>query len=200
MKKQANTQFPINNLLEKRWSPRAFSDKAVEEDKLKKVFEAARWSASCFNEQPWRFIIGVKDKDNTYDNIFNTLVVGNQIWCKFAPVLVLLAAKKNFTYNGKPNNWSTYDLGQAAAYISVQATAEGLHVHQMAGFNQSKVRVMFSVPEDFEIITAMAIGYIGDPEILPDELKKSELAERKRNQMNSQLFSVKWGKTSSILD
>jgi len=200
MKKRANTQFPINELLEKRWSPRAFKGKAVEKDKLKKVFEAARWSASCFNEQPWRFIIGVKNKDKTYDNIFNSLAEGNQSWCKFAPVLILLASKKTFTYNGKPNNWSAYDLGQAAAYISVQATAEGLHVHQMAGFNQSKVRVMFSVPEDFEIITAMAIGYIGDPEILPDELKKSELAERKRNQMNSQLFSVKWGKTSSILD
>lgn len=200
MEKKANTNYEIHELLSRRWSPRAFLDKEIEQEKLLTLFEAARWSASCANEQPWRFIVGVKGHGQTYQKIWETLDEGNQVWCKLAPVLLLLVTKKTFERNGKPNAWAEYDLGQAAAHLSIQATAVGLHVHQMAGFNADRARVAFSVPDDFEVKTAMAIGYIGEPDLLPDHLKKRELAERSRKELRGMVFSESWSKVSFILD
>ncbi len=180
MDKEAQTDLQINELIRKRWSPRAFSEKNVDQEKLERIFEAARWSASCFNEQPWRFIVGVKGQDEKYRKLFDTLAEGNQVWCKSVPVLLIIAGKKTFSINGKPNQWYSYDCGQAAAYISMQAMTEGLYVHQMAGFNAAKVRTAFSLSDDLNPVTAMAIGYIGDPETLPDNLKKTELSKRER--------------------
>ncbi|NOX88899.1 MAG: nitroreductase family protein [Calditrichaeota bacterium] len=193
MDKSANTQPAVHELIRKRWSPRAFDNREVEPEKLERLFEAARWSASCFNEQPWRFIVGVRGRDETYSKIFGTLAEGNKIWCRHAPVLVLLAGKKLFSRNGKPNDWYLYDLGQAAAYISVQATAEGLYVHQMAGFDARKAQTLFRVPDDYRVFTAMAIGYLGNPEILPEDLKKSESAPRERIELKNLVFAEKWG-------
>lgn len=200
MEKKANTNYDIHELLSRRWSPRAFQDKEIEPEKLLQLFEAARWSASCANEQPWRFIVGVKGHGQTYQKIWETLDEGNQVWCKLAPVLLLLVTKKTFERNGKPNAWAEYDLGQAAAHLSIQATAVGLHVHQMAGFNQALARVAFSVSDDYEVKTAMAIGYIGDPDLLPDYLKKREVAERSRKELRELVFSESWNKVSFILD
>lgn len=200
MEKRAITRFEIHDLLSRRWSPRSFQDKPLKHSQLNKLFEAARWSASCANEQPWRFIVGVKGSGQTYQKIFDTLDEGNQVWCKLAPVLLLLVTHKTFERNGKPNAWAEYDLGQAAAHLSIQATAEGLHVHQMAGFNAARARVAFSVPADYEVKTALAIGHIGEPDLLPEHLKKRELAERSRKAMNDLVFSETWGRVSSILD
>lgn len=180
MDKEAQTGLKILEIIKKRWSPRAFSDRAVEEDKLERIFEAARWSASCFNEQPWRFIVGIKGQDEKYRKIFDTLAEGNQVWCKSLPVLLIIVGKKTFSGNDKPNQWYSYDCGQAAAYISMQAMTEGLYVHQMAGFNAARVRTAFNLPDDLDPVTAMAVGYIGDPETLPDDLKKMELSKRVR--------------------
>lgn len=200
MNKEAAASVEIHDLIKKRWSPRAFSSKPVETEKLQRLFEAARWSASCFNEQPWRFILGLKDRGQAYKKIFETLAEGNKIWCRNVPVLVLLIAKKTFSHNGKANLWHQYDLGQAAAYLSLQATAEGLYVHQMAGFNPSKARELFSIPDDFEPFTVMAIGYLGQPDQLPDDLKEMETAARTRMQSNKFVFSEIWGKEFNWTD
>ncbi len=192
-KKEAQTSIKIHPLIKQRWSPRAFSEKPVEEEKLTSLFEAARWSASCFNEQPWRFVVGIKGKGSSYQRIFDCLAEGNQLWCQYAPVLILLCAKKTFTHNQKDNKWAFYDLGQAAAYISFQAMAEGLYVHQMAGFDPQKARNAFNIPDDFVPFTVMALGYLGDPDILPDNLKKSELGSRQRIPMKEIVFSENWG-------
>jgi len=199
MIKPAETNLSIVEDIKNRWSPRAFDSKPVEPEKLERIFEAARWSASSYNEQPWRFIAGIKDRDNTWDMIFDCLADANKIWCGNAPVLILLVAKKTFSHNNRANNWSIYDLGQSGAYMCVQATREGLFVHQMAGFKPDKAAENFSVPDDYEVKTAMAVGYYGDPDILPDNLKKSELNPRSRKQLGELVFDQKWGNTAGFI-
>jgi nitroreductase len=180
MEKLASTTLDIHPLIKKRWSPRAFKTVSVEKEKLGRIIEAARWSASCYNEQPWRFIIGLRQEGSVYDKIITCLAEGNQVWAKYAPCLVLILMKKTFTHNHKENKWAKYDCGQAAAYMSMQALEDGLYVHQMAGFDQEKVKELFKVSDDLEAVTAMAVGYQGNANILPDDLKKTELAPRKR--------------------
>jgi len=199
MNKPAQTSLKLLEEIKNRWSPRAFSDKPVESDKLERIFEAARWSASCFNEQPWRFLIGIKGQDNAWDKIFGSLSEWNQTWCKSVPVLVLLVAKKTFSQNQKPNNWATYDLGQAAAYISMQAMAEGLYVHQMAGFDTVKAQKSFKIPHNFEIKTIIAIGYYGEINTLPENIQKSETADRNRKDLKTMVFHREWEKSADFI-
>jgi nitroreductase len=199
MNKPATTSLNILDEIKNRWSPRAFNEKTVETDKLERIFEAARWSASSFNEQPWRFLVGIKNQGKSWDNIFESMSKWNQTWCKSVPVLVLLVTKKTFSHNNKFNAWASYDLGQTAAYISIQAMAEGLYVHQMAGFDQDKVRNTLSIPDDFEIKTVIAIGYYGDANRLPQDIRKSELSTRSRKELSKIVFSNKWDEQAEFL-
>lgn len=194
MEKTANTNFEINDNIKNRWSPRAFSDEVPSEEKLMKLFEAARWAASSYNEQPWRFILGVKGVGDTYDKLYEGLNEFNQAWAKSAPVLVFICAKESFSHNDKPNKHHMYDCGAAMSNLCIQATEEGLHVHQMAGILQDKAQLALNVPDGFKPITAAAIGFLGDPDQLPDEHKESELAERKRKPMEEILFLGSWEK------
>lgn len=192
MNKPAPTSLKLLEEIKNRWSPRAFSNKQVEQDKLERIFEAARWSASCFNEQPWRFLIGVKGQDDTWEKIFGTLAEGNQVWCESVPVLVMLITKKSFSHTNRVNKWAEYDLGQTAAYISIQAMTEGLYVHQMAGFDSALAQKSFSIPNDFEIKTIMAIGYYGDINDLPGDIQKSETGDRIRKDLKMIIYSGNW--------
>ena len=103
MEKPAQVQYPIHDLLQKRWSPRAFSAQPVESDKLRSLFEAARWAPSSFNEQPWSFIVATKDDQADYDRLLQCLLEGNRAWAKYAPVLMLSVAKLRFEEDGEPN-------------------------------------------------------------------------------------------------
>lgn len=191
--KKAQTKWEIHTVLEERWSPRAFSDKAVEIEKVQQFFEAARWAPSASNEQPWRFIVGFKG-DETYQKIVDTFVEFNQLWAVTAPVLILTAGNtKSLKNPGKPNATFKYDVGQAVAHLSFQAHADGLHVHQMAGFDADKAAELFNVPEDFKVLTAIAVGYIGDPEILHPNLKSMEYDKRQRNEISELVFTGSFG-------
>ena len=192
--KSAEAAYPIHELIKNRWSPRAFADKPVALDVIKSVLEAARWAASCFNEQPWRFIVGIKGQNDSYTGILDSLVEFNQNWAKNAPVLILACGKKVFTHNQKPNRHFSYDVGQAAASLSLQAMAENLYVHQMAGFSPDKAREFFDIPEDYEAITTMAMGYLGDPDILDEKSKASELGTRARRPLSEICFGDGWEK------
>lgn len=176
----------------KRWSPRAYSDQPVSPESLKEVFEAARWAASSFNEQPWRFLVGHRG-DETYKKIFDSLVEFNQSWAKSAPVLILSVAKKTFTQNGSPNQFGLHDTGAATAYLSLQATALGFHTHSMAGFDQDKAHKAFNIPDDFQTGAVTALGYLGDADTLPDQLKQTEIAPRQRKLLAEIVFS-EWEK------
>lgn len=198
MNKEAKTDHDIHPLISKRWSPRAFSDKPVETEILLRLFEAARWSPSSSNQQPWSFIVGIKG-DATYNNIFSSLVEFNQLWAKFAPILIVSCGRKISEKDQKLNKSFAYDVGQAVAYLSVQAMVEGLYVHQMGGFETSELTGKFEIPDIYEPLTVIAIGYIGDPEILHPNQKRMELDERKRKKLNEFIFSGKFSEPSTLL-
>jgi len=196
--KRAKTNYPIHEILERRWSPRAFDGVKIDRAKVQRIFEAARWAPSASNEQPWYFIIG-EQGDDSYKKIFETLVEFNQLWAKTAPFVGIAVGKINVLKSGEPNDWYSYDVGQSIAFMSFQATHDGLFVHQMGGFDREKVREFFEIPDGFEAIAAFAIGNIGDYKELHPNLQKIELAERTRKSMDEFVFSNKFGEKSGLI-
>jgi len=196
MEKMADTRYPIHDLLRRRWSPRAFSDRRIEPDTLRSLLEAARWAPSSFNEQPWSFIVATKDDQAEHARLLSCLVEGNIQWAQRAPVLMVSVARLSFEKDRTLNRHAFHDVGQAVAGLSVQATALGLAVHQMAGFHPDKVRELYGVPESFEPVAAIALGYPGDPESLPEKLKQREVAPRERKPLPEFVFSGRWGQAS----
>jgi nitroreductase len=178
----------VDDLIRRRWSPRTYADKEIPAAELERLFEAARWAASSSNEQPWRFLVGRRG-DETYQKIFNALVEFNQSWAKSAPVLVLSVAKKSFSAKGTPNAYGMHDTGAATATLALQATADGLHTHSMAGFDREQARASFAIPSDYEIGAVTAIGYFGDPTSLPEHLQKMEVSPRQRKPLEEFVFS-----------
>src|SRR5207302_8454186 len=152
MTKPAPSDFPVNELIRERCSPRAFADKPVPKDVLRSIFEAARWAPSSFNEQPWAYIVATKDDKENFEKLLSVLVDFNVQWAKSAPVLALAVAKLAFANNNAPNRNAQYDTGAATALLSVEATARGLAVHQMAGFDAEKARKVFEIPKGWEPI------------------------------------------------
>ena len=197
MEKPANTNLPIHEIIKKRWSPRSFEEKQVNNNALQRIFEAARWAPSSYNEQPWRFIVGRKG-DNTYSLIFETLAEFNQKWSKLAPVLVICIGKTTSTKGNKPNRVFQYDLGQSVAYITFQATHEGLFVHQMGGFDAQKAQELFQIPDDYQAITVFALGYKGDASLLEEDFIEMEKSDRLRKPLEQIVFEGKFGETAKF--
>ncbi|MEQ1560302.1 MAG: nitroreductase family protein [Methyloglobulus sp.] len=194
--KPANTAVKIHDLIQNRWSPRAFDcDKAVNHDDLLALLEAARWAASCFNDQPWRFVVCDKATDEAaWQRAFGTLVEKNRQWAKNAPVLILAVAMEDFNHNGKANRWAMYDTGAASAGLCLQATALGLVVHQMGGFDADLAREAFQLPGNCQPMAMMAVGYQAEVDVLDDDFKAVELAERNRVALNERFYAGTWGK------
>jgi len=197
MNKPALTDKNIHPLIKNRWSPRSFDARPVEADKLQRIFDAARWAPSSFNEQPWRFIIGIKG-DETWDKIFDSLLEWNQQWAKTAPVLVLAIGSSRYAKTHKESDIFKYDVGQAIAYVTLQASEEGLMMHQMGGFSKKKAIEHFGIPEDFQPLTVSAIGYQAAPENLPKEFEELEYKERSRMALSEQVFAGRFGQASPL--
>jgi nitroreductase len=198
-KRPAPSAEPIHELVSHRWSPRAFDSRPVEPDKLRSLFEAARWASSSYNAQPWFYIVATKNDPEAYKRILQCFVEFNQGWAKNAPVLAISVARLKFEHNGEPNRHAFHDVGSASANLALQATALGLQVHQMAGIIPEKARELFKIPEGYEAVAGMALGYPGDPESLPDQMKERELAPRQRKTVASFVFGGEWGKPSPIV-
>ena len=198
MQKPAITQVPIADLIAKRWSPRAFdASKPVSNVQIIALLEAARWAPSCFGDQPWRFIVWDKNTDeNAWQLAFDCLAPSNQIWVKAAPILMLTCADTLFGHNQQPNRWGQHDTGAAAENLCLQASSMGLAVHQMGGFNSDLAREKFNIPTQYTPMAMLAVGYEGDANNLPDELKTRELAERKRKPLGELFFNGTWGKSA----
>jgi nitroreductase len=195
MERPAPSDHPIHDLLLRRWSPRAFADCAIEPDKLLRLLEAARWAPSSYNEQPWAFLIGTRDQPSEYARVLSCLIEFNQGWARSAPVLMLTVAHQTFERNNQPNRHAIHDVGLAMANLTVQATAEGLFVHQMAGILPDRARTEFAIPPDWEAVGGVAIGYPGDPQSLPEQLRTRELAPRTRKPLTSFVFKGSWGRS-----
>jgi len=187
----------IHNLIEQRWSPRAFDSEMVEAEKIGSILEAARWSPSAFNEQPWRFMVGQKG-DATYDNILSSLDEWNQLWAGKAPLLILNIAKKTFTHNGKPNVTFKYDLGQSMGAMILEIVNQGLVSHQMSGFNPSVASELLSIPDDYQPVSIIAVGYMGSIDDLPEEIAKIETKPRERKKLSDLVFAGKFGNSMEL--
>ncbi len=193
MHKTATTQYPAHDLIRHRWSPRAFSDKKVAPEILQSLFEAARWAPSSSNEQPWAFLVGIKGEGDTFQRILGTLVEANQVWAKHAPVLVIAVSELAFAKSGQPNRNAFYDTGTAVSQLTTEATSRGLFVHLMAGFDPRKAIEAFAIPNGWEPISVFALGYLGDPQALPDTLRERELAPGKRKPLHEFVMNGNWG-------
>jgi nitroreductase len=188
-----NTPKGIHELLEKRFSPYAFSSRPVEAEKLHKLFQAARSAPSSYNEQPWRFVVAARQDPEAFERLLETLMERNRQWARHAPVLILSVAKLDFTHNGQPNRHALYDVGQAAAYLTLQATELGLYVHQMAGFDAEKARQLLEIPEGYEPAAMMAVGYLGDPESVQEPPRQPARPPRARKPLDALAFEGSWG-------
>lgn len=187
IEKQAVTSVPIHELLADRWSPRAFENRFIDNQELKSLLEAARWAPSSMNEQPWRFLYAHRG-EQAFDLILETFAESNKSWAQHAAMLMLTLVKQSYTANGQPNRSAHYDLGLAVANLSIQATHLGIGVHQIGGFSSEKARQLFDVPEDYEVVTGLVLGYFGSPESLPPTLMQRELAPRRRKELNEISF------------
>jgi nitroreductase len=199
MEKPAETKYPIEDIIARRWSPRAFDERPVEPDKLKSLFEAARWAPSSSNEQPWRFLTATRDNQSDYDKLFSCLSEGNAKWVFRAPVLMLSVASLFFEDDGKPNRHALHDTGLAVENLVLQATALGLQAHQMAGYEVEKARKQCQIPSGFEPVAMIALGYPGDPSVLPDYLCEREVKPRERQPITDFVFSANWGRPSPLV-
>ncbi|MBN1492329.1 MAG: nitroreductase family protein [Phycisphaerae bacterium] len=193
MSRLANTDHPIHEILAQRWSPYGFAETTVSREDLASLFEAARWSASSYNEQPWRYIVATRDEADAFKRLLSCLVDTNQAWARFAPVLALGIVREAFSRNGAPNRVALHDLGAASASLTFEAGARGLLVHQMGGIHPDKARALYGIPGGFAVVTALAIGYPGIPPNLPEEYRQRDIATRERKPLRELVFAQRWG-------
>ncbi|MGW9628438.1 nitroreductase family protein [Microbacterium sp. NPDC055521] len=184
----AQTEHPVLDVLADRWSPRAYdADAPIDEAKLASALEAARWSPSAYNSQPWRFIVARRGTE-LHGGVVSALVEFNQAWAAHAAVLVVAIAEAA-SEGGTPNTHAIYDLGQAVAHLSVQAHSDGLHVHQMSGFDPSTISELTDLGERFTPITVIALGELGDAGGLPEALQERESAPRVRRPIDETIIA-----------
>ncbi len=199
MKNPAPAEFPIHELIANRWSPRAFSEKAIPAADLRSLFEAARWAPSSNNEQPWAFIVATRDDERNFSKALQPLVEFNVNWAKHAYVLGFAVSELNFAKNNTPNRNAQYDTGAAMAWLTAEASARGLFVHQMAGFDPDTAREVFDIPAGWDAIAAFAIGYPGDAASLPEPYRSRETAPRSRKPVRDFVMTGSWGQAAPFL-
>ena len=193
MKKLANTEVQIDKLISERWSPRAFDPNFLINDKsIKSLMEAARWAPSCFGDQPWRFILFEKSDATFWTKALNCLSVGNQTWAMDSSLLIAVCAHQNFEHNNESNRWAQYDTGAAAENICLQSTSLGLKAHQMGGFDSLKTKLLAAIPDDYDVMSFIAIGKSLEESEYNDEQRKREMAPRKRKALKELYFINKW--------
>lgn len=191
--KVAQTDHAISDVFAERWSPRSFADRPVAPETLQRVLEAARWTMSSYNEQPWRYVVATQDDPDAFERMLGCLTAFNQSWAESAPVLMMSFVRTTFSKNDTPNRCALHDVGAASAALTFQATELDLYVHQMAGIHQDKAADRYDVPEPFEAVAGLALGYLGAPENLSDELQERERAERTRMPLSAFVFADQWG-------
>lgn len=183
MSKSAPVGPHVHELIRERFSPRVFADRSIPAEEAMSLLEAAQWAPSSYNAQPWAFVVATRDEPEDFERLLSCLVPFNQNWAKSASMLVITAARATFERNGKPNAHAWHDVGLAIAQLTIQAESLGLGVHQMAGFDAGKAREKLAVPEDWDPVTAVAIGYPGD----------EEAGGRERKPLSEIAFAGRWG-------
>jgi nitroreductase len=176
----SNILTPIS----KRKSEFAFNKQLISESDISLLFEAARWAPSSYNEQPWRFFYVTRENDEKFNSFLSCLVPGNRDWAANASLLVVSAAKKNLTVNGKENVYAVHDTGMATANLLIQAQSLGIATHPMGGYDKKALANLINLPEGFDLLTVIAAGYLGDNAELSETLQKRANAARVRKSVN----------------
>jgi nitroreductase len=198
--KTAQVDRPILDVLAERWSPYVFDPRPVEREKLLSCLEAARWAASSYNEQPWSFLLAERQDEEQFQRMLSCLVEANQAWAKDAGVLMISVVCPVFTRNGKPNRVAEHDIGLAAGNLTIQATALGLSVHQMAGVDLDKARQTYSIPDSHAPLTGIAIGYAGDPaQAANDQFAQRDQSQRPRKPLSEFVFAGTWQQPAGLV-
>ncbi|MGE3316275.1 MAG: nitroreductase family protein [Planctomycetaceae bacterium] len=193
MNSPADSQFPLHELIRDRWSPVAFDDRPISREMLGSLLEAARWAPSSYNEQPWRYIVAVRDDAAEFSKLMSCLAEANAVWAKNASVLILAVASLKFSRNGKPNRHAQHDVGLANENLVLQAAALGLAGHQMAGFDPDKCRALYKIPDNFEPLTMIAVGYHATGAGVDESLRRREESPRSRRPLSEIHFEGIWG-------
>jgi nitroreductase len=198
MHKPAPIQFPIIPALQNRWSPRAFSNQLVEREKILSLLEAARWSQSANNNQPWRFILATRDNEVQFNAMLQTLGSTNRRWCQDVPLLVMIVAETTDA-DGNLNRYAAHDCGIALANLTIQAVEMGLMVHPMAGFKPDIARTTFTIPDTYDPMTVVAIGYYGNMEQLAEDLQAKDQKPRVRKPFEEWVYSGTFGQAAPLV-
>lgn len=198
MTKPAPTDHPVHTLIRSRWSPRAFGDRPVTAEQVCSLFEAARWAPSSKNEQPWSFLVALREDETEFARFFDCLAPGNKTWAGAASALLLSVAEA-CDADGAPNKYAVHDTALAVANLILQATSMGLHAHQMGGFDGSKARAAFGIPETHDPVAMIAVGYVADADTLPDDLRERERQPRARKPLDEFVHGSVWGKPSDLV-
>jgi nitroreductase len=189
-----NPEIAIHDLIRNRRSHRAFAAKPVDRDKLVRLLEAARWTPSARNDQPWRFVVVPNTNTVHFEGILEGFQRFNSCWAKNAAVFIVAIGRTAWEAGGETNPFSAYDLGQAVAYLTLQAEAEGLVSRQIGAFNSDPIRKVLEVPNGYSLLTVVAMGYPGEVDSLPAEYRSLETAPRTRKALGEIAFDGKWGK------
>ena len=200
LNKSAVTSVPILDCIARRWSPYVLEPRSIPAEQLTALFEAARWAASSYNEQPWRFIMARHEDSAAFASAIDCLMEANQAWARQASALIFTVVSRTFARNGTPNRVAEHDLGLAVGNLCAQATAMGLVVHQMGGVNLSKVRQTYGIPDGFDPVTAIAVGYPGDLGKAEPALADRDRPARARKPLSEFVFSGGWGESAKIRD
>jgi nitroreductase len=194
--RKAETRVPIDDLLARRWSPRAFdANRGVSREQLAALLEAARWAPSCNGDEPWRYLIWDRGRDAAgWHKAFECLSENNRKWCRNVPVLMLSCAGSIFGHSGKPNRFAQHDTGAADLSLALQAVTLGLIVHQMGGYDAAKTRESFGIPEEYTPQAMIAVGYQASPDVLDEDTRQKELKPRSRKPVEAHFFEGSWGK------
>ncbi|MEM9367901.1 MAG: nitroreductase family protein [Planctomycetota bacterium] len=188
--------------IRQRWSPYRFREQAITDGALRRCLEAARWAASSFNDQPWYWIVARRQESEAFDAMIACLMEANRAWASRAGALILTVTRDQFAYNGKPNRVALHDLGAAAAQLALQAVAEGLQVHQMAGIQLAQITAQYGLPEGHQPQTAIAIGYPATDaptDALDVQLHQRQSGPRERRALSEQVFAGRFGHAAEWL-
>ena len=193
--KKVDSAVAINSLLARRWSGRAYDPlRAVAREQLLALLEAARWAPSCYGDQPWRYIVCDRNVDAaSWQRALACLVEGNRSWARNAPVLLLSIAGSRFNHDSQPNRWAQHDTGAASMSLCVEATARGLMVHQMGGFDADRAHESFAIPDDFVPMAMITVGYQLPEQDIPEDLRAREHAARQRRPLAETFYAGAWG-------
>ncbi|MCC6600161.1 MAG: nitroreductase family protein [Crocinitomicaceae bacterium] len=189
MIKQANTQYPVKEVIRDRWSARSFSDRPIKKEEIATIFEAASWAPSSHNEQPWQYYYAHRGAAG-FEKLLNCLTGGNRTWAKNAAVIIVSVARKTFELNGEVNYYTWHDIGMANAHLFLQATSMQIFGHPMGGFDRQETTRILQLTDNQEVVCMIVLGYLDIPEKLNEPFKTREITPRKRKMLEEFVRNV----------